>query len=220
MKRVRISIKGLLVFDTSASIGVGTLIMFVAMILVASMTASVLIQTMNSMQQQAMLTGQQTIKEISSGLKVTHVSGKNDGTVITRIAIFVDPVAGSGEINLSSTYISLSNTAKQVILNYTKSCFSSTVSNGLFTTLDSSRLSSTTYGILVIRDVDSSCSSNRPGINSDDLVVLLVNTTTCFSGLATRTDVYGKVIPEAGINGVIGFTTPSAYVDIIVELQP
>ena len=56
-------------------------------------------------------------------------------------------------------------------------------------------------------------------INNDDLVVLLVNTTKCFSGISTRTEVFGNVVPEQGMNGVIAFTTPSSYVDTIIDFQ-
>ena len=56
-------------------------------------------------------------------------------------------------------------------------------------------------------------------INDDDFVVLLINTTDCFSGLSTRKEVSGKVMPEQGISGVISFTTPSAFVDTIIDLQ-
>jgi archaellin len=107
-----------------------------------------------------------------------------------------------------------------VILNYSTSSFSNTVSNGLFGTLNSSALKASNYGIMVVRDIDNSCLSDAPNINSDDLVVLLVNTSICFSGLGTRTEVFGNVIPEQGISGSISFTTPSAYIDTIIELQP
>ena len=205
--------------NDNAAIGIGSLIIFIAMILVAGIAASVIIQTMNSLQQQALLTGQQTMRDISSGIKVTHVSGYNNGSKITQLAVFVRTTAGSNDINLTNTYISLSNSAKQVILNYTTKCFSNTVSNGLFNTLNSSNLTSTTYGIMVVRDFDSSCTMSSPTINDDDLVVLLINATKCFSGISTRTDVSGSIVPEYGINGVISFTTPSVYVDPIVELQ-
>jgi len=50
--------RGSLSVDTNASIGIGALIIFIAMILVAGVTASVMLQVMNSMQQQALNTGQ------------------------------------------------------------------------------------------------------------------------------------------------------------------
>jgi len=210
----------LLAFDSRAAIGIGSLIIFIAMILVAGIAASVFIQTMSSLEQQALETGQDVIRDISSGLKVTHVSGYSDGTDITQLAIFLATTSGSEDIDLTYAYISISETTTQVILSYGSGNFSSSVPNGLFGTLDASNLTATTYGIMVIRDADRSCSSSTPTINGDDLVVLLINTSKCFSGIDARTEVFGNVIPEQGISGNIGFTTPSTYVDTIIDLQP
>jgi len=190
------------------------------MILVAGITASVLIQTMNSLQEQAMKTGIETIRDVSSGLKVTHISGYNDGSEITQLAIFISPIAASNDLDLTYAYISMSDSSKKVVLNYSSDEFSGTVSSGLFSTLNSSNLTSSTYGILVVRDVDNSCTSTIPVINNGDLVVLLVNTTKCFSGIDKRDEVFGTVDPEFGISGVIGFNAPSAFSNTILDLQP
>ena len=219
MKRViNSTARGLFVDDEKASIGIGSLIIFIAMVLVAGIAASVMIQTMNSLEQQAMTTGQETIRDISSGLRVTQESGYSNGTKITQLAIFINTIAGSEGVDLNHAYLSLSNSDAQVILNYTSEVFSSSVSSGLFGTVNSSNLSATTFGILVIRDSDSSCTSTIPVINKNDLVVLLVNTTKCFSGLDKRTKITGSIVPEYGINGMISFTTPSAFVNTIIEL--
>ena len=220
VKRVKITLTlRMLLSEKNAAIGIGSLIIFIAMILVAGIAASVFIQTMNSLEQQALQSGQEAIKDVSNGLRVTQVSGYNNGSTISLIAIFLRTTAGSDYIDLTYTYISLSDTSKNVILDLNSSVYSSTVSGGLFGTLDDSVLTSTTYGLMIIRDVDSSCTSTTPIINTDDLVVLLVNTTACFSGLDVRTEITGNVVPEYGISGVIGFTTPSSYINTIIELQ-
>ena len=206
--------------DTNADIGIGALIIFIAMIMVAGVTASVMIQTMTSLQQQAIKTSEDTLKDISSGLKVTHVSGYIHNSTITQLAFFVSTTAASDDIDLTYGILSLSDSTKKVILNYTSGCFSSSVSNGLFGTLNPSNLTSSYYGVLVIRDIDGSCDMSKPVLNDEDLVVLIVNTTACFSGIGTRTDVSGELYPEHGIRGVIGFTTPSVLVNTIVDLQP
>ena len=190
------------------------------MLIVAGLTTSVIIQTMGDLQETAMKTSSETIRDISTGLKVTHVSGYNNGSTITQLAIFIMPIAASQDIDLKYGYISLSDSTKKIILNYSDNCFSSGAPNGLFHTLNTSNLTSTTYGIMVVRDVDDSCSSVNPVINDGDLVVLLINTTMCFSGIDTRTDVNGMVYPENGIGGVVGFTTPSIYSKTIIDLQP
>ncbi len=190
------------------------------MILVAGITASVLIQTMNTLQEQALSTGSETIRDVSGGVKVTHVSAYQNGTSITQLAIFLETIKASADIDLGQAYISLSDGSSSVVLSFNSSVFSSSVSSGLFGTINSSNLSSTKYGILVVRDVDTSCDATTTVINDGDLVVLLINTTNCFSGIGTRTEVTGSVIPEYGIKGVIEFVTPSAFVDTILDVQP
>jgi flagellin FlaB len=196
------------------------MIIFIAGILIAGVVANVLIQTMNSLQQQAMRTGQETIREVASGVKITQVSGYVNSSVITQLAIFVTPIAASEPVDLSTAILSLSNTQVNVILNYSSRCFNSSVSNGgLFGTINASNLTSTTYGILVIRDADGSCTASKPVINDRDIVVLLVNTTKCFSGLSTRTTVSGVLYPEHGVSGMVSFVTPSSFVNTIIDLQ-
>jgi archaeal flagellin FlaB len=220
VKRVKITLTlRMLLSEKHAAIGIGSLIIFIAMILVAGIAASVFIQTMNSLEQQALQSGQEAIKDVSNGLRVTQVSGYNNGSTITQIAIFLRTTAGSDYIDLTYTYISLSDSSQNVILDLNSSVFSNTVSGGLFGTLNDTNITSTTYGLMVIRDVDNSCNTTSPIINNDDLVVLLINTTACFSGIDVRTEVTGNVVPEYGISGVISFTTPSSYINNIIELQ-
>ena len=221
MKRVKISLtQRALIVDSKGAIGIGSLIIFIAMIMVAGIAASVMIQTMNTLESQALQTGQQTIRDVSSGIRVTHVSGYKIGSTLDQLAIYIRTTAGSQDIDLTYAFIKLSDSEKEVILNYTTSVFSNSVSGGLFGTLNSTMLSASTYGLMVISDVDNSISSTAPTINDDDLVVLLVNSTSCFSGISTRTNVFGNVIPEQGISGTISFTTPSSFIDTIIELQP
>jgi flagellin FlaB len=206
--------------DFNADIGIGTLIIFIAMIMIAGITASVMIQTMSSLQQQAVKTSENTLRDISGGLKVTYVSGYVQNSTITQLAIFVSTTVASDDIDLTYGILSLSDSAKKVILNYSSACFNHTISNGLFGTLNTSSLTSSQYGILVIRDIDGSCNATKPVIDDEDIVVLVVNTTACFSGIGTRTDVTGELYPEHGMHGIIGFTTPSVFVNTIVDLQP
>lgn len=206
-------------YNKEGSIGVGSLIIFISMILVAGVVASVLMQTMNNLQQQALRTSQETIADFSNGLKVTHISGYHNDSKINKLAVFVTTTAGSSGIDLSNTFISLSDSKSRVVLNYESNCFSSQVSNSLFDTLDSSNLSDSSFGLIVIRDIDSSCTQNTPVINDNDLVAIIINTTACFSGLNTRTEVTGYIVPEKGIRGIISFDTPSSFYGSIIELQ-
>lgn len=67
------------VFKTSrrAEAGIGTLILFIAFILVAAITASVLITTSSSLQSKALTTGSKTAKQVSTGISVISIYGEN-----------------------------------------------------------------------------------------------------------------------------------------------
>jgi len=201
--------------------GIGTMIIFIAMILVAGISASVIIQTMSDLQSKANRTGRETIRDISTGIEVRQISGYVVNSKIDQLALYVSPMVASEGIDLSHTVIFLSDSSNEVMLKYDSNMFSDSVSsNGLFHTLNSSNLTSSSFGIVVVRDRDNSCTASSPVINERDIVVLMVNTTKCFSGLSPRTEVWGRVTPEYGISGVIGFTVPSVLIDRVVDLQP
>jgi flagellin FlaB len=214
-----------LIMSKDAAMGIGSLIIFVAMLLVAGIAATTIIQTMNSLQQQSLKTGSETIKDIATGIEITHISGKIDGSNITQIAIFISTVLSSNEIDINRAHIALADPNKQVILFYDSNYYNNSLSNGLFDSLDLTNLDSSSFGIIVIKDADDSCTVNSPIINEEDIVVLMVNASSCFgsgsstSGMGTRIEVTGGIYPETGIRGVISFITPSAFTDNIIDLQ-
>jgi flagellin-like protein len=83
--------------DEEAAVGIGTLIVFIAMILVAAVAASVIMQTAENLQQRAYAVGKQTIRDVSSGLHVIDVTGYTDvnKSKIEYLAISIAPRAGS-----------------------------------------------------------------------------------------------------------------------------
>ena len=219
-----VKIKKLLKYNRG-EMGIGSLIIFISMILVSGIAASVFFQVMNTLQQQALETGSETIKDVASGLEVSHVTGKTNGDNITQLAIFTSTITASIDVDIDNAYIKISDTNKEAILYYDSNYFNNSLSNGLFSTLDLSGLDASHFGIIVIRDRDNSCSATNPVINSQDIVALMINASNTFgngtpsSGIGTRTNIKGGVYPEAGMRGMIGFTTPSVYIDTIVDLQ-
>lgn len=206
-----------------AAIGIGAMIVFIAMVLVAGIAASILIQTSTQLEMQALQTGQETITETSTGLTVTGVEGFNTSGKITKLAIEVSPKAGSPDIDLENTIIEISDGSEKHVLSFggsgqftnSTSIDGDIGSNGKFGT-------ATGFGITVLQDADGSCTSSTPIIGFGDHVILGVSTSSVFStnaGLLPRTDIDGLIIIEEGAPGIIGFTTPSSYVDDIIELQ-
>jgi flagellin FlaB len=208
------------------SIGIGALIVFIAMVLVAGIAASVLIQTSITLESQAMVTGAETTDEISSGIAVFDILGycASPGTTdISKILIGVRPRAGSDEIDLSLTYVELSDSNTKVIFNYTNSYYvdDSVGDDDVFSLNcfpDDGVTDASRFGIIVVEDADNSLTSETPAINRGDKVYLGINATGCFNDLTERTDFCGMVAPEEGSPGVIQFITPSSYRDNVIDL--
>ena len=101
------------------SIGIGAMIVFIAMVLVAGIAASVLIQTSTKLESQAMRTGQETTEEVSTGIAVFDIKGyAPDSGNIDNMTITVRPRAGSADIDLAEVFLELSNTDYKVIMTY------------------------------------------------------------------------------------------------------
>ncbi|MEM4258239.1 MAG: flagellin [Candidatus Thermoplasmatota archaeon] len=202
-------------------VGIGAMIVFIAMVLVAGIAASVLIQTAGKLETQAMSSGQQTIAEVATGAAVEKIVGQHENGKIVRLAIFIRPRAGTKDIDLSTTVIELSDSDTKNIFTYNKSCFTITanINGDLLSSSCFPHLNGTTFGVIVMEDADESCSSSNPVINTGDHVILTINTTAAFSGLGTRRNIFGQVIVEEGSPGIISFTTPAAYAVAVVNLQ-
>lgn len=213
------------------SIGIGAMIVFIAMVLVAGIAASVLIQTSVKLETQAMATGSETTDEVSSGIAIFDILGyAADSADISKIAIGIRARAGSDSIDLSNAYVELSDTTDKVVLNYTTAYYSdpggqddifgaAVFPDDGFAYHSSSGTDASQFGILVIEDADSSISEDNPVLNRGDKVYLCINTTACYNSIAERADVWGMVAPEEGSQGVISFRTPASYTDNVMDLQ-
>lgn len=91
-------------FKKKAEAGIGTLILFIALILVAAVAAGVLIQTSGSLQSKALATGSKTQTQVSTQLVVNLMWGENGSTGnITRVYAEVKLAPGSDAIKLNDT---------------------------------------------------------------------------------------------------------------------
>ena len=95
------SLRKLMDKDVGA-IGIGAMIVFIAMVLVAGIAASVLVQTSTKLESQAMKTGSETIDEVSTGLAVFDIVGKTNASDLGYLAITVRPRAGASDIDLNA----------------------------------------------------------------------------------------------------------------------
>src|SRR4030043_412084 len=100
------------------AVGIGAMIVFIAMVLVAGIAASVLIQTATKLESQAMKTGQDTIAEVATGIAVFDVTGKKNASDLGLLAITVRPRAGAADIDLNETVILISDGTTKSLLQY------------------------------------------------------------------------------------------------------
>jgi flagellin-like protein len=90
--------------EHKAQVGIGTLIVFIAMILVAAVAAGVLLRTSGTLQQRATVTGEQSIKEVSTILKVPTVIGYAAvpaNNQIDAVLLTIQLASGSGNVRFA-----------------------------------------------------------------------------------------------------------------------
>ncbi len=94
--------------EDRGQVGIGTLIVFIAMVLVAAIAAGVLINTAGFLQSQAEATGEESTDLVSERIDVTStvgIVGDADEGTLEEIRVGVSGAAGSDQIDLSATTI-------------------------------------------------------------------------------------------------------------------
>jgi flagellin FlaB len=206
--------------DKSGAMGIGALIIFITMVLIAGIAVYVILSTGSQLQSNSSSTGSQTMRDVATGLKISTIQGHNSSGLIDKIVIIVTPRAGSPDIDLNGTVIELSNTNQKFILRYSSSFWvdGRTGLDNLFNADAFSSVSSE-YGVIVVKDADGSCRQTTPVINSGDSIMLALNTTAMFNGISENVNIWGNIILEEGAWSIIEFRTPSSFVNPIIILQ-
>ena len=205
----------------TGSIGISELIIFIAVILVAGIAASVFIAISSTLETRSLSTGFQTTSEVSTALKVTDIEGHNTSGLIDKLLIAVTPRAGSTTIDFSTTFLELSNASIKCIFNYTSGYWVDMTAgvDNLFS-INAFPASASQYGLIVLRDQDGSCTQDNPLITAGDMIGITINTTACFNGMGPNTRINGLIVPEIGAGAVVTFQTPTTYAEEIFRLQP
>lgn len=194
--------------ESSGDVGVGTLIIFIAMVLVAAVAATVLIYTTGALQQKATKTSKEATQQISSNMIVEQVLG--DRVVVTNANVLnlilrIKPDVGTTSIDLRQVIVTVMDSGNRYDLSY-----SNTSGNGSI------------FTAAAVRDEDNSFNVSTPVLNSGDLVALQVNS-TAIPGIAitTRKTIWLTLNQELGQAVNLEITTPNSFgVNRYVLLYP
>ena len=158
--------------DDRGQVGIGTLIVFIAMVLVAAIAAGVLINTAGFLQSGAEETGQQSSDQVTNRLDVVSSIGIVDGGDIDRVEITVKKAPGANNIDLSATTIQFVHSSGSSDLTY-----GSTVSS----VSDDGPTDGSTFNVLEVQEEDggSSIATSSDAVLDDpaDRASIIIDTT-------------------------------------------
>ncbi|TKX43564.1 archaellin/type IV pilin N-terminal domain-containing protein [Halorubrum sp. ARQ200] len=99
--------------EERGQVGIGTLIVFIAMVLVAAIAAGVLINTAGFLQTQAEATGEESTSQVSDRLQVVSQSGDFNDPNIEELDFVVAQAPGANNIDLNEVTVELVGTDGQ-----------------------------------------------------------------------------------------------------------
>jgi flagellin FlaB len=122
--------KNSILINDTADVGIGTLIIFIAMVLVAAVAAAVLIQTSGILQQKAQQTGKEAATEVTSNVNIVSIIG-NIGTSqkIDNFTIAIQLSAGGQNIDFQSVVMKYIDNQTSDTMNYANINYTSLVGN-------------------------------------------------------------------------------------------
>ncbi|WP_284013878.1 archaellin/type IV pilin N-terminal domain-containing protein [Halobaculum litoreum] len=188
--------------EERGQVGIGTLIVFIAMVLVAAIAAGVLINTAGFLQSKSQETGQQSSKQVSNRLQeVATVGNVTDAGDIDLVNVTVTQAAGAGEIDVHNATVTWIGPQGTVQLQSTTSNFSTQ------SQLDDSG-SSNYYSYESVKNV----AGNENVLNDPDDRLNLIFDVNSFasSNLDEGEEVTIKINTMSGATTSIRFTVPES----------
>jgi archaeal flagellin FlaB len=203
-----------------AEMGVGTLIIFIAMLLVAAVAAGVLLQTAGSLQQKALSTGAQSKAEISTNARVIEVSATDAAAdqAVENFAMQMKLAPGSDPIKLDEVTLTFSTDDATTTLSYlapmntTHYC-----SNIVITAPQNCTNSSASVGNYTVEYLINGSNHVEGNLQRGDVVRVYWES---FTSIAEDEHLRINFIPKIGTATLVEFNTPDVMSTQRVYLYP
>ncbi len=206
--------------EERGEMGIGTLIIFIAMVLVAAVAASVLINTAGILQQQAEKTGTQAINEVSNSIIVRDVVGdrynyadpSNLSNKVNILEVSVGLAAGSPPIDMSNVMIEVTGNDAQASLLFDREGQTSYVAG------DAGDATATKYSVVCLRDpqgtFDGTGTSDVANVMSYGTVVkIYINLSAIGIDLGPMDSLTLKIMPHHGNPTIESIEMPETLAD-------
>jgi flagellin-like protein len=179
-------------------VGIGTLIIFIALVLVSAVAAGVLINTAGDLQSRASDTGSDAQAQVSNQIDVVSASGEVDTTndQVTKLTLVVKKSPGSDPIDLSAATIQYTSAGESVTL---------TEGTG-------------TGQIFEVDPVTATANDDKALDNNRERIRLKISLSDAASNLAQGEDAQLKIVDQSGASTVYGVNVPDVLTSTYVEV--
>ncbi|RQG93600.1 archaellin/type IV pilin N-terminal domain-containing protein [Natrarchaeobius chitinivorans] len=159
--------------ENRGQVGIGTLIVFIAMVLVAAIAAGVLINTAGMLQTQAEATGEESTDQVSDRLDVVSVSGTvddpDDPTQIHNLSFVVATAPGSDPVDLNRTTAQFIGNSGEQMVNLSADGVNITNIQGVSEENENNVLTESSDRAEVVFELDSDSPNENDGMGYEAL---------------------------------------------------
>ena len=182
--------------ENRAQVGIGTLIVFIAMVLVAAIAAGVLVNTAGFLQATAEDTGQESVDQVTERVDVLneHATVNSSGDGIAYLNLTVGLASGAGAVDMDDTTV-----------KYVSDSSVATLTNSSSTTADGSN-----FKLTPVKGTDADDSYGVLNSNEDryEVVISATDIESSSGGLAASETVQLEITTQSGGTTEVVLTMP------------